>query len=70
MIKSLLCNISTTRLKKGLNSKNVALAVSTELPAVIKILLSYGELQSENLKKKGEGGTKLQIQRSLMYIKL
>lgn len=44
----LLRNTSVTGLKKGLNCKKVAFAVSTELPAVMKILLNYGELQSEN----------------------
>jgi len=43
MLKSLLCNLSIKRLEKGLNSKKVAFTVSTELPAVAKIMLSYGK---------------------------
>lgn len=46
MLKSLLHNTSITGLEKRLSSEKIALVVSTKLPAVMKILLSYGDLQS------------------------
>lgn len=46
MLKSLLHNRPITGLKKRLNSEKVAFVVSTKLPAVMKILLTYGDLHS------------------------